>query len=199
MWSEVAVMATDDKNGNRRMRLSILVCTLVSRKQLLEELLIRLSSQLEARDNVEIVIKEDNGEMTIGDKRNLLLDEARGKYVAFVDDDDLVAPDYVDKVIKATLNEPDCCGIEGMVTFDGGVSKKFVHSIQYKNWYEHGGVYYRCPNHLSPVKTELARQVRFPGRSMGEDQDYSMRLLPLLKTEEYIEGILYYYRYRSAK
>jgi len=39
--------------------------------------------------------------MTIGAKRNQLLHRAKGDYVAFVDDDDLVSSDYVNKVLSA--------------------------------------------------------------------------------------------------
>lgn len=56
-------------------------------------------------------------------------------------------------------------------------------------------VYYRNPNHLNPVKKELAIQVPYKEINFGEDKDYSERLFPLLKTEVYISGIIYYYLY----
>ena len=73
------------------------------------------------------------------------------------------------------------------------VQRKFIHSIKYKTWFEENYIYYRCPNHLNPVKRELALKVRFLPQDSGEDCDYSKRLLPLLKTETYIEGIIYNY------
>ena len=64
-------------------------------------------------------------------------------------------------------------------------------------WYEQRGVYYRTPNHISPVKRELALLAGFPEIAFSEDAEYSKRLLPHLKTEVKIPGILYYYRYES--
>jgi hypothetical protein len=55
-------------------------------------------------------------------------------------------------------------------------------------------VYYRCPNHLNPIKREIALQVMFPELSRGEDRDFSMRVKRLLKKEEYIDGIIYFYK-----
>jgi cellulose synthase/poly-beta-1,6-N-acetylglucosamine synthase-like glycosyltransferase len=147
--------------------------------------------------DVEILIETDNRKITTGAKRNLLLHEAHGDYIAFVDDDDEVASDYVQKILAATATYPDCCGMEGQVTFQRtGVSRRFIHSLKYKSWFEKDGVYYRCPNHISPVRRGLALSVGFPDLTIGEDRDYSMRLLPLLRTESCISGILYYYKAR---
>lgn len=179
-------------------KLSVLICSLESRKRFLDRLLERINPQTN-NDQVEIIIDVDKGERTIGKKRNDLLHKAKGSYISFVDDDDLVAPDYVKRIIEATRTDPDCVGMEGIITFDGRNPKKFIHSLRYREWFEKKGIYYRNPNHLSPVKRELALQVMFPEINMGEDQDYSMRLLPFLKTEKYISGPIYFYEYISNK
>jgi len=172
--------------------LSILICSLMQRK----ELLLRLLGLFDLQKNpcVEILIEVDDGTMTVGEKRGLLLNKARGEYVAFVDDDDLVSNNYVEKILAAIKDKPDCCGMEGLIRFERKrVVKKFVHSIQYDHWFEMNGIYCRCPNHLSPVKREYALQTGFKPIMRGEDRDYSMRLLPLLKTEVYITGPIYFY------
>ena len=74
-------------------KLSILICSLASRADKLQRLMNVLQPQI--NDSVELLVKTDNGEMPIGKKRNLLLEEASGAYIAFVDDDDLVSEDYV--------------------------------------------------------------------------------------------------------
>lgn len=177
-------------------KFSILICTLESRKHLLERLMKVLEPQI--TDDVEIIVKSDNGEMAIGKKRNMLLDEANGQYVAFVDDDDLVSTDYVRKVLAAIVGNPDCCGLQGIITFQGQSPRTFIHSLKYKEWFEKNQVYYRCPNHLNPVKRELALQVKFPESNHGEDRDYSTRLFPLLKNEYYISGVIYHYLYEKG-
>ena len=173
--------------------LSILICSLHAREQMRNNLLKQLSKQ--KTDSVEILVETDNGEMLIGDKRNFLLKNAKGKYVAFVDDDDEVSEDYVSKILNGIKEEPDCCSLEGIVTTDGKKRRKFVHSLKYNRWFESKGVYYRNPNHLNAIKRELALEVGFTSKSHGEDRDFSMAILPLLKTEHYIEGPIYYYKY----
>jgi glycosyltransferase involved in cell wall biosynthesis len=150
--------------------LSILICSLHSRTDKLNRLMDVLNKQ--TNDKVEILVKSDNGEMPIGRKRNLLLDEAQGKYVAFVDDDDLVSLDYVSKILEATQTDPDCCGLQGIITFQGQSPRMFIHSLQYKEWFEKNNIYYRCPNHLNAIKRELSLATKFPESNFGEDQRF---------------------------
>src|SRR5262252_6316020 len=49
---------------------------------------------------VEILCFLDNRARTVGEKRQALLDMAGGEYIAFVDDDDDVAEDYVDRLLE---------------------------------------------------------------------------------------------------
>ena len=146
-------------------------------------------------EEVEILVEVDDGKLLIGEKRNFLLKRAKGDYVCFVDDDDDVSDDYVSKILKAIEKNPDCCGLEGQVTTNGRRRKKFIHSLKYKMWFEKNGVYYRNPNHLNAIKREIALKVGFTEKSHGEDRDFSKAVLPYLKTEEYIEGPIYFYKY----
>jgi len=173
--------------------LSILICSLNNREKMLNNLLGQLKPQ--KTKGVEILVEKDNGSMLIGEKRNLLLKNANGKYVSFVDDDDEVAQDYVAKILNGIVDEPDCCGMEGIITTNGRRPKKFIHSLRYKKWFEKNGIYYRNPNHLNAIKKDIALKVGFTEKSHGEDRDFSMGVLPHLKTEHYIEGPIYYYRY----
>jgi len=177
-------------------KLSILICSLASRADKLQRLMNALQPQI--NESVELLVKTDNGEIPIGKKRNLLLEEASGTYIAFVDDDDLVSEDYVKKILEALESNPDCCGIQGIITFQGQSPRMFIHSLKYKEWFEQNNIYYRCPNHLNPVKREIALQVKFPETNFGEDKDYSTRLFPLLKEERFISGVVYHYLYEKG-
>ncbi len=172
------------------MKLSILICSIECRKASLDLLLKMLRKQ--KTNQVEILVEKDKGRMVIGVKRNILLRRACGDYICFVDDDDTVSEDYISRILGALETNPDCCGIEGIITRRKSTNL-FIHSIKYKTWFERGGVYYRCPNHLNPVKRELAYQAGFPNSSLGEDRVYSQRLLPLLKKEVYLKGPIYFY------
>lgn len=170
--------------------LSILICSLEERKISLDRLLSVLNSQI--NESVEILIETDNREKTTGAKRNVLLEKAKGEYIAFIDDDDLVSNEYVSNILNAVKNNPDCCSLCGDLIRKRG-TKRFKHSISYSTWFSKDGIYYRCPNHLNPVKRELALKVKFKNITKEEDIDYSVRLYPLLKTETEIKDVLYYY------
>lgn len=180
------------------MKLSILICSLNSRHDLLDRLHRRLKPQTNSA--VEILVYPDNGEITTGKKRNELLQSAIGDYIAFVDDDDLVSPDYVSKILRALESKPDCCSLQGEIEMtikqqkgSQRVKRLFKHSLQYKSWYTENDVYYRCPNHLNAVRRDLASAIGFPDVTVGEDKNYSERLLKVLKTEVPISGTIYYY------
>lgn len=178
--------------------LSILICTLDERKEQFEKLcehLMKISHSLP----VEIIALGDNREKTVGTKRNILLEASKGEYIAFIDDDDGVSPCYCTEILKAVQTHPDCVGIEGLISSPGVKPAKFIHSVHYKTWSESNGVYYRSPNHLNPVKRQLANETRFPEKNFGEDQEYSIQLRPKLKTEVYIPIQLYYYDYDPEK
>ncbi len=176
-------------------KLSILICSLQERQEKLNRLMEVLKPQI--NDEVEVIIKSDSRQMSIGTKRNSLLNEAKGEYIAFIDDDDVVSADYVNKILSAIESKPDCCGIQGTITFQGRCPRTFIHSLEYANWFEKDNIYYRCPNHLNPVKRELALKVGFKEVNFGEDRDYSTRLFPLLKTEIMISDSIYYYYYEK--
>jgi len=162
-------------------KLSILTVTLKQRMPVFENLARVLKTQ--ANSSVEMLAVCDSGEKTIGAKRNELLEAAKGDYVVFVDDDDMVSPFYVFGILEAIKQNPDCCGIEGIITIRNVGPKKFIHSIQYQDWFEKDDIYYRCPNHLNPIKREIALDTKFPDQSWQEDKVFSEALKGKLKTD----------------
>jgi glycosyltransferase involved in cell wall biosynthesis len=189
------------KGYNMKKTLSVLVPSLTQRLSIFLELLKVLQPQI--TDEVELLINADNGKKSIGQKRNELLESAKGKYVAFVDDDDLVSENYVSLILDAVKNDCDVVGMHLLMTRRGNpdTEERTYHSLKYRTWYDEPDPdrkgkkrYFRNPNHLNPVKREFAIQIKYPTINHGEDLSYSKRLLPLLNTESYIEQPIYYYR-----
>ena len=176
-------------------KLSILIPSLEERKPKLEQLKAELANQIGKR-NVEVLSLSDNRQMSIGQKRNMLLTQSTGEYVAFVDDDDMVSPDYIEKVLNALTKNPDCSSLTGEIVFSDGYSRPFIHSLRYTQWIDdhEGKVYYRPPNHLNAVRRAIAVQVGFPPWYSGEDRSFSMGIRHYLKKEEWIEGVIYNYK-----
>ena len=175
--------------------LSILTCSLKNREKLLRRLDQKLIPQVKYLPQVELLTNIDSGEKSIGQKRNELLQASKGEYVVFIDDDDLISDRYVNNILNAiSYKSPDCCGIEGKIYLDFDKTKKFIHSIRYKEWGEDDYAYYRSPNHINPIKREIALSIGFENISHGEDKIFSEKILPFLKTEIYIKEPIYFYR-----
>jgi len=176
-------------------KLSILIPSLEERKPKLEQLKAELANQIGKR-NVEVLSLSDNRQMSIGQKRNMLLTQSTGEYVSFVDDDDMVSPDYIEKILNALTKNPDCSSLTGEIVFSDGYSRPFIHSLRYTQWIDdhEGKVYYRPPNHLNAVRRAIAVQVGFPPWNSGEDRSFSMGIRHFLKKEEWIEGVIYNYK-----
>lgn len=180
------------------MILSILIPTLPERAHLLQRVLGLLGNHPE----VEILTDPRGREVTTGAKRNDLIDRASGEYTVFVDDDDFPQPGYINEIIHAIrMNDyPDCITFNGWYTENLGPNIPFVIKLGEK--YEaRGGVVYRWPNHLVPMKKRIAQSVRFPNKTVGEDYEWSREIAQrgLIKTSYHIEKQLYYYDYRSHK
>lgn len=187
-------------------RLSLLICTVDGRENYLERLKARLNTQLSPE--IQILVAKDNKQMPIGKKRNQLIHSATGEYVAFIDDDDWISENYVEKILKATDSKPDVVGFNSIITFNGKTPRRVEITTKHKNWSHKMGTidgkpqpvtYYRCPNHLSPIKKSIATSVMFPEISDQEDRYYSLSLASFITTEVYINDYLYFYDCRNPK
>lgn len=180
-------------------KLSILVPTLPTRRHFFGSVIMQLLSQV-GDYPVELLVN-DRTDCSIGVKRNILLQSAKGEYICFIDDDDRIADDYVELVMQGIATNPDCCSLNGIITTDGKNPKPFKHSIDYASMYERDGVYYRPPNHLNTVRASIAKRMVFPDWDRSEDSNYCFQLRDsgLLKVEYKIEPVLYYYDYISDK
>lgn len=152
------------------------------------------------RGDVEILIDDDT-KLTTGAKRNRLLQKAHGKYLAFIDDDDLITEHYFPGVFAGIEKGVDCCSLKGIITDDGRNPKVFIHSLDVDRWHENDGVYYRSINHLNAIRSDLAKQIDYPDKTIGEDHEWStaMQHSGLLKTQHEIKDVIYLYEARSKK
>lgn len=185
--------------------LSILVPTLESRRALCEALqrdLERQISQSACDDAVEILFSRDNGEASVGAKRNRLIQQARGRFVVFIDDDDRVSRHYIEKIIRAIRNHPDidCVSFTGEITFRGKHPRTMLHSIKYSEWQHQKGRYLRPPCHITPIRREIAMDYPFAEVDFAEDMDWTLRMSSdqVLRREVLLDDVLYFYRCRRS-
>ena len=181
--------------------LDICICSLENRAEKLKRLMSILRPQLSSYA-AEIHVELDDGEMTIGQKRNRLMYNCGRKYISFIDDDDIVAGNYVQLIIEAIQKGQerlgtllDCVGMCGYIVEKGQWTWQFRHSVTVNNWCKdkQNKIYFRTPNHLNPIRLEIAQQCSFPNVSHGEDKAYSDQVKGLCRTEEFIETPIYFY------
>ena len=174
------------------MRLSILVCSVAERAGNTPVI-----DQLYAQANglpVEVLVLTDNRVMSIGTKRNHLVHMATGEYVAFVDDDDTVADDYVQQLLTAAETGADVLTFTMEYRHNGSPGWMVEQSLAYPL---HGkrtpGLVRITPHHTSAVRRAIAAQLPFADTSYGEDRDWARRLQAAAETEHVIDATLYIY------
>ncbi len=183
-----------------KVKLSILVCTLLERGEQFTNLINTLNKQIKKYNGeIEIIAYWNNGERYLADIRQALVDEARGEYVCFIDDDDRVPDYYCDKIMEAIKENPDMVGWRMQAYENGKKLKPTFHSLKYKTWTDDKNGYYRNASHLNPVKKEIAERVKFRHRGKyPEDQRWAKEIGRHLTTEVFIEDVMYHYHYEPA-
>jgi len=157
-----------------------------------------LSQQAASHPGVEILALFDNRRWTIGAKRQTMLNIARGRYFAFLDDDDSVAPDFVQAILDAIAAQPDAdvilyqtmCVRPGkpdyICHYDKSIKKPVFDKEPHK-------VYYGPPAHHHIWRTEFGRQFSFPDQNVGEDFAWTLAARTHIRAQHKIERPLYWY------
>ena len=194
------------------IKFSILMLSIPERIESMKAAVTHLQEQADATGQgkaVEILVLLDNRSKTISEKRNDLLQMARGKYVAFMDDDDAVSKDYMSKILKAIdENDVDCISFNQWCSIDGEPM-----DVQFGIGNPHGqlwrdeegflGDIKRPPYHMCVWRREIAQSEPFNqmigenGQSYAEDIDWLLRLYPKVQTEHHIPDALHGYIYNS--
>ena len=178
------------------MKLSILIATIGQREDRFKQLLEVLRPQMK---DVEILAYWNNGEKPLWEIRQALVEEAKGEYISFIDDDDSVPDYYVEEILKAIAEKPDYVGWRMQLWENGEKAKPTFHSVKYTEWSEDDRGWYRGISHLNPIQRDIALQVSFetiPGEA--EDQPWTKKIAPLVKTEAYIDREMYWYIHSTA-
>lgn len=176
-------------------KLSVLIATIGRRNDQFENLMRHLTLWAEGLP-VEFVAYWNTGERLIGEIRQALLEEARGEYVCFVDDDDWLPEDYFTLILPALT--ADYVGFNVELLETGRHIALAYHSLRYPNWSQDDKGFYRNVTHLNPIKRDIARQVSYAAQGIGEDAAWARQVAPLLKTEVYLDKVLYYYQHDNV-
>ncbi len=172
------------------MRWTIAILTIPERKTEFTRIMGILRHQIIDQDIEVLVAGQDWG---IPEKRQWCLDNAEGEYFNFIDDDDLIAHDYVDSIYPL-LDGVDYVGFKQQYYFNG--RKGFIahHSLEYQQDFGDDTGYHRGVSHLNPIRTEIARQGSFVegfGEELCEDYRWAQQVSP--NSQYFIDKVLYFY------
>ena len=182
--------------------LTILIATTVDRRESFNRVYDEFMRQIYGfglSNAVKIIFHEDNKEISIGKKRQMLLEAADTDYIVFFDSDDIAFDCYVKEIHDAIQEGVDCVGFEIKMTTNGEQEQICCHSLSYPDWAENvdGYDYVRNVTHFNPVKRELALQVGFQDIRFGEDIIYSNQLTTLCKNEVRLHKKLFHYDFQN--
>lgn len=188
------------------MILSICIPYLPEPKSLAHYANIRALLDPQLTDEVEIVTDDRSRHVPTGTKRNDMYAKALGQYVCSVDCDDEVSSVYVSEILKYIKDGfPDCVTFQGWMTTNGGARVDWIIKLgeKYEARQDSDGItrYYRFPNHLVPIKKEIAISVKFPDIHQGEDYRWAFPIheRKLIKTSNHIPLQLYHYKFLTGK
>lgn len=155
---------------------SVLIPTIPGREAKLQGLLQSIHEKVNRicpDIRLEVVVGFDNKEQSIGMKRENMLQSAKGKYVAFIDDDDDITDAYIEDLRDTIHNSIPVMRLRGQIN-----QYTFTHSIENKltDPMARNGVFLRPPNHLNPMMTDVAKMIHFRDSLRGEDLDWTIRL-----------------------
>lgn len=155
---------------------TFLIPTLLGREVSLESLMTSIRekmARIAPHIRYTMNLAFDNREISIGKKREALLQAAEGKYVAFIDDDDEITDAYVEDLSETIRGSCPVMRLRGRID-----PYTFTHSLENRltSPMARGDVFLRPPNHLNPMLTDIAKMIHFSDATRGEDLDWTIRL-----------------------
>lgn len=177
----------------KNVDLSIIIPT-YNRNEYIVKLLVKLYSQI--KNNVEVIVIDDHSDVPLEKSwfkyiyleknsggasvpRNVGIDKAKGKYIVFIDSDDMISDDYIETILNKIKEEWDYCYISWK-----GKSNTVIIENEPPKW--------NCCIWNCIYKKELIGSERFnPRLIIAEDYDFNKRVRKGKRAN--ITKILYYY------
>lgn len=148
---------------------------------------------------IEVLIDDSprflDGGPSIGKKREALVKRAEGKYLCFLDDDESIAPNYIETLVRLCQFNADVCTFRNVSKLD---SYWMVVDLKLKYPNDQATSDFmirRKPWHICPVKSEYAKLHSFEDSNYGEDFSWMERVLAHCTTEAKSESVIHQYNH----
>lgn len=181
------------------IKLSIIIPT-YNRNDKVDNLLEELNKQV--NEEVEVLVIDDHSDIPYKSEykwvkvirlnensggasvpRNIGLDNAKGEYIAFIDADDMIKSNYIEKILEKTKENWDYC----FISWECSTNKIIIKDMPPK---------WNCCVWNCIYKRELIGDIRFnPKLRIAEDYEFNQKVRKGIKAN--IVDILYYYEQYS--
>lgn len=190
--------------------LTIMIPTIPQRKKVFRELYMEVKRQVDfcneihpTLGDVEIIYDQSrrfiDGGVSIGKKRDNLVKRAGGKYVCFLDDDESIAPNYIETLLRLCNEDKDVCTFRNISKFDEYWAIVDL-SINNENEQSRSDeMVLRKPWHICPVRSEYAKMHDFPDSNYGEDWEWFDKVLSHCTTEAKTNTVIHGYNHSIHK
>lgn len=152
--------------------------------------------------NIRLIYSEVSG---VSNARNIGLNAAKGEYVAFVDDDDIISPTYLEGLLR--VSSPMCVGVSNGYAFVESVDEKLIYGITnlYKEVKDAPYSLLKYRTYLSPpvyklIHREIIGDIRFDASmKISEDSLFCFMISKNIKKMRCAhESAIYYVRKREG-
>lgn len=190
--------------------LSILIPTIPERVDMCVTLLNKIKKQYDyilhvhpSLGDVEFIIDEKprflDGGPSIGKKREGLVRRAAGRYLCFLDDDEDIAGNYLETLLRLCQSRADVITFRSLANLDSYwcvVDMSLSHKVNDETAPDI--IAKRPPWHICPVKSHLAKVHTFEDSNYGEDWGWFQKVITGCNSEAKTNAVIHMYRHRSA-
>ena len=164
-----------------------------------------ISEEYAKKDSRIKVIHKTNGGLS--DARNVAIDIASGEWITFIDSDDMVAPNYIERLVKIANDNGCKCSVVQPVSFIDGslpVAKNAMAKVEVMNSMDAiAAMFYQTKLDTSAWNKLYHRSlfdsgIRYPKGYLFEDNPTTFRLLAECDKVAISNEQLYYYRVREG-
>lgn len=183
--------------------LSVLIPSIPKRANKLANLMARLEAQSDPQ--LEVLCLIDNCRRPLGSKRNEMMRMALGKYIAHIDDDEDLAPDFFATLKPELQHGVDLVHYDACASMNGSPDFKVTTIVGAEN---------EQPKHLpngrfSDIvrqpwfwncwRTDFARRFQFPNHfDAAEDAYWLKQCWPEIRTSRRVDRVLFFHRYDAG-